>query len=150
VVCLDADEVTVKERKDEIKRLFRRNTPALKAQLVIIVQNRCFETWFLGNRKVYSRNPQDETFKHYCKFYNVSEKDPELMPQFPGFGSIAQFHADYLKRMLKEKGLTYTKEFPGNVGESHYVEALRKRIEDTPSDLKSLKEFFSFCEKIRE
>jgi hypothetical protein len=149
VVCLDADEVTVEERKNEIKQLFLQNSPDLKAQLVIVVQNRCFETWFLGNRKVYSRNPQDETFKQYCKFYNVSEKDPELMPQFPGFDSIAQFHVDYLKRMLKEKGIRYTKRFPGNVGESPYVEALKKRIEDRPTDLKSLKEFFSFCEKIR-
>lgn len=149
VVCLDADETDVEERKAEINRIFQYSSFELKAELVIIVQNRCFETWFLGNRKVYSRNPQDETFRQYCEFYNVSEKDPESMPKFRGFDSISQFHVDYLKKMLKEKGIRYTKHYPGNVGEPHYIKALQKRIEDKPNDLKTLKEFFSFCETIQ-
>ncbi len=148
-VCLDADEVEVQERKDEIDRLFQPGSIKMNAGLMILVQNRCFETWFLGNRKVYSRNPQDETFKRYCKFYNVSKDDPESMPGFPGFNSFAQFHEDYLKRMLREKGIRYTKRNPGNVGEPSYIEALQKRVDDSPGHLKTLQEFFSFCENLR-
>jgi len=150
VICLDADESTVQERKEEIKQLFDLRSLELKAEPVIVVQNRCFETWFLGNRRVYSRNPQDEIFRQYCHFYNVSVEDPELMPNYPGFNRTVQFHEDYLKRMLREKGIRYTKLNPGNVGEAHYIKELKKRIEDKPEDLQSLQYFFSFCESLKE
>ncbi|MCK4764754.1 MAG: hypothetical protein KAW12_21325 [Candidatus Aminicenantes bacterium] len=148
VVCLDADEFTVEERKEEVAKTFRGASFELKAELVVIVQNRCFETWFLGNRKVYPRNPQDERLRDYTKFYNVSEKDPEIMEKFPGFNRIAQFHGDYLKRMLGEKNIPYTKKNPRGVRESAYVEALQKRIKDKPGQLETLKTFFSFCESV--
>jgi hypothetical protein len=147
-VCMDADESTVEEKKEEINEIFQPGSMELKAELVIIVQNRCFETWFLGHRKVYPRNPQNEIFRENCKFYNVSVNDPEMMPNFAGFNSVAQFHEDYLKRMLREKGIRYTKPNPGNVGEPHYIEALQKRTENTPDHLKTLKYFFQFCESI--
>lgn len=148
-VCLDADEMAVQERKDEINRLFQSDSVEMNAELMIVVQNRCIETWFLGNRKVYSRNPQDETFKRYSKFYNVSKNDPEAMPGFPGFKSLAEFHYNYLRLMLKEKGIRYTKKYPGNVGEPPYIEALQKRVDDSPGHLKTLQEFFSFCASLR-
>jgi hypothetical protein len=149
VVCLDADESTVEERNDEIRRKLEIESIKPNAELVIFVQNRCLETWFLGNRKVFSRNPQDKTFKQYCRFYNVSERDPELMPIFPGFNSAAQFHEDYLKRMLREKGIRYTKNNPNDVGEAHYVKELQKRVADCPDHLNSLRDFFSFCRSLK-
>jgi hypothetical protein len=148
VVCLDADEDAIEERKVEINGIFQPDLQELKAELVVIVQNRCFESWFLGNRKVYPRNPEDESLRQYCKFYNVSVNDPEMMPNFAGFNRIAQFHEDYLKRMLKEKGIHYTKRNPREVGESHYIEELKKRVTDAPQQLKTLQDFFRFCESI--
>ena len=145
VICLDADECTIEKRKEEIQTYLHTSSIKFEAKLVIIVQNRCFETWFLGNRKVFSRNPQDEIFKKYCLFYNVSTHDPERMLSFPGFGSISQFHEDYLKRMLLEKGTRYTKKYPGDVGKSYYIKELKKRAADCPDHLISLQEFFSFC-----
>jgi len=148
VVCLDADESTVENRRKEIQKIFQANAQQLKVEPVIIVQNRCFETWFLGNRKVYPRNPQDRILRKYCSFYNVSKSDPETMPNFTGFGSIAQFHADYLKRMLREKDICYTKKNPGDVGERHYLKSLQKRVMDNPTHLKTLQDFFIFCKSI--
>lgn len=149
VVCLDADEVTIEERKQEIMGIFKPDLLELKAELVVIVQNRCFETWFLGNRKVYPRHPQEDLLRQYCQFYNVSEKDPEMMPNFAGFYSIAQFHADYLKRMLREKRIPYSKGNPREVGESHYIKELKKRVADTPQHLKTLQNFFHFCDSFQ-
>jgi len=148
VVCLDADEATVQERIQEVERMVPSESDELNVKLVIIVQNRCFETWFLGNGKVYPRNPQDETFKRYCKFYNVSKKDPELMPKSFDL-SYGQFHKDYLKKMLKEKNIHYTEQHPRGVGEEPYIKALQKRVEDSPEHLKTLQKFFSFCENLR-
>lgn len=151
VICVDADEVSVEERKEEIQQAFECNSLDVNAKVVIVVQNKCFETWFLGNRRVYTRNPQDGVFREYCKFYNVSSEDPEAMPILPGFkGNTAKFHQDYLKRMLKEKDIRYSKKNPGTVGESTYVEALKKRVKDKPGDLKSLQHFFNFCQDLEE
>lgn len=147
-ICLDADEVTVEERKKEVLRRFENDSLNMAAELVIIIQNRCFETWFLGNRKAFPRNPQDETFRSFCEFYDVSKKDPELMPAYPGFDSVSRFHEAYLKRMLNEKGVRYTKKNPGNVGEPTYVDALKKRVDLRPGDLQTLREFFSFCTRL--
>lgn len=149
VVCLDADEADIEERKGEIMGIFQPDLQELKAELVIIVQNRCLETWFLGNRKVYPRRPQEDLLRQYCQFYNVSEKDPEMMPNFAGFNSISQFHADYLKRMLREKRILYAKGNPREVGESHYIEELKKRVTDTPQHLKTLQNFFHFCDSFQ-
>lgn len=148
VICMDADEASTEERKEAIMGIFKPGLQELKAILVIIVQNRCFETWFLGNRKVYPRNLEDDCLRKYCQFYNVSVKDPEMMPTFAGFSSIAQFHGDYLKRMLKEKRIHYTKQNPREVGESYYIEELRKRVTDEPQHLKTLQDFFRFCNAI--
>lgn len=146
VVILDADESTVNERKDEVFEQIE--SCNLNAELIVVVQNRCFETWLLGNRSAYSRNPQNEILQSYTKFYNVSRKDPEAMPNFPDFNEIQQFHKDYLKRMLAEKGIRYTAANPREVGESYYIKELEKRTTETPGHLKTLKEFFSFCDSI--
>ena len=51
-ICLDADEETVDDRILEIYQFLEANSVRInpETQLKIIIQNRCFETWFLGNR----------------------------------------------------------------------------------------------------
>jgi hypothetical protein len=112
VICLDADELSVEERINEINDLIGRKNIKLKAELVVIVQNRCIETWFLGNRKVYTRNPQNHPFVEYTQFYNVCENDPELLGKYQGFNTVSQFHIKYLKEMFKEKNISYSKTNP--------------------------------------
>ncbi len=147
VVCLDADEFTVNERIDEIKKRIETEKLNISAELVIIVQNRCFETWFLGNTKVYTRNPQGD-FLDYSKYYNVSKSDPELMGKINGFeGSISIFHEKYLEKMLLEKNMRYSKCNPYSVCEEAYLKQLISRTENT-NHLVSLKTFLMFCEQI--
>ncbi|NET62591.1 MAG: hypothetical protein F6K47_42810, partial [Symploca sp. SIO2E6] len=51
VICIDADEDTVDARKKYIYDSIQKNNIELgKTQLVLIIQNRCIETWLLGNR----------------------------------------------------------------------------------------------------
>ena len=71
------------------------------------------------------------------------------MPNFAGFNRIAQFHVDYLKQMLREKGIRYTKTNPWEVGESYYIEELKKRVADTPQHMKTLQDFFHFCDSFQ-
>lgn len=53
VVALDADQSTVEDRIDEINESLSNNhIQLIGAELRIIVQNRCIETWLLGNRRI--------------------------------------------------------------------------------------------------
>jgi hypothetical protein len=149
ILCLDADESTVNERIQQINNFIEKEGLKLRSTgFKIIVQNRCLETWFLGNRVVYPRQPKRKTFREYSKFYNVSIDDPELMKLYIGFKSISFFHYSYLKEMLLERHIKYTKNTPRAVTEPQYINQLIARVEDT-EHLQSLKDFFDFCNSIR-
>jgi hypothetical protein len=153
VICIDADAATVSQRKAKVFKLLEESKINLVGtSLKIIVQNRCIETWFLGNRKVYTRNPQKDTnFIKYSRYYNVSENDPERMDKPDAYQhSIARFHLAYLKAMFNERGrMTYSKSNSKEVQKESYFNELQNRVKDEPSHLSSFAEFLDFCLKIR-
>ncbi|MEP0855168.1 hypothetical protein [Trichocoleus sp. DQ-U1] len=125
VVCLDAEENTVPDIRKEIDEFIRKESFELgKTKLVIIVQNRCLETWFLGNRKIYSKNPQNQPLLNYSRYYDVSVDDPELMDKYNDFNTHAQFHGAYLKALFEEKNIIYNKRNPGDVLKAYYLAEL--------------------------
>lgn len=150
ILCLDSDEVTITERKQEINDYLSENQNlknALgKTQLKIIVQNRCIETWLLGNRKIYTRNPQDKDLLDYTRYYNVADDDPEKMGKYNS-NTHAAFHEKYLKALFKAKNMKYSKEMPRDAQEGYYLEELQRRVTET-EHLSTLKEFIDFCQMI--
>jgi hypothetical protein len=151
VVCLDAEENTVDELKDEIYEFIKAQKLVLKnTELVIIMQNRCIETWLLGNRKIYSKQPQHQPLLDYTRHYNVAEKDPEVMEKYHGFNTHAQFHESYLKALFAAKNISYSKRNPGDVLEAFYLEQLLKRITDEPQHLMTFRDFINFCDIIKK
>lgn len=149
VLCLDADEDTVSERQDEIHECIREKKLELgNTELVIIVQNRCIETWFLGNRKVFLRNPQTQPLLNYTRYYDVSNNDPENMGKYKGFATHAKFHQAYLKAIFRARRISYTKRNPGDVLKEEYLEQLRQRLRDKPGQLPTLGQFLQLCDKI--
>ena len=82
-----------------------------KTQFKIIVQNKCLETWFWANPKIFKRNPKNDFLRECVAYYNVKKDDPELMEKLPDFeGSISVFHSSYLQELLAERNVKYTKE----------------------------------------
>lgn len=148
-ICLDSDDETVLDKKNEVLDFISNNNIKLiNCSLAIIVQNKCIETWFLGNKRVYSRQPLSQELRRYTSFYNVQENDPELM------GSIdettcAQFHEVYLSEMLREKNIRYTKKNPNGVIEKYYLIEIIKRQTET-NHLLSFKDFLDFCTSIKK
>lgn len=149
IISLDADELTVAERINEVQsKILKENIKLVNCQLEIIVQNRCMETWFMGNRKVFPRNPTKD-FEHFFRFYNVSENDPEQMEKPRDFnGAIGKFHKQYLKMMLAEKNIRYSETIPNAVGELEYLQQLQKRVEEFPDHLKTLYSFIVLLQNI--
>lgn len=149
VLYLDADEDTISERQDEIHECIREKKLELgNTELVIIVQNRCIETWFLGNRKVFLRHPQTQPLLDYTRYYDVSDNDPEKMGKYKGFATHAQFHHAYLKAIFRARKIRYTKRNPGDVLKEEYLEQLQKRIRDKLGQLPTLGHFLQLCDKI--
>ncbi len=128
-ICLDAEDDPPEDRAREIEtRLARKPSNTLHH---IIIHNCCIETWFLGNSRLMKKNPQSERLRRFKEFYDVSVKCPELMECPAGYGVKAHFHLDYLKEMMIEKGLSYTKENPREVQKRTYLAALAKRHDKT-------------------
>ena len=150
VLCLDADEDTISDRQDEIHECIREKKLELgNTALVIMVQNRCIETWFLGNRKVFLRNPQTQPLLDYTRYYDVADKDPENMGKYKGFATHAKFHEAYLKAIFGARRISYTKRNPGDVLKKEYLEQLQKRIRYKPKQLLTLGHFLKLCDKIK-
>lgn len=150
IIALDAEELTVEYRKSKVYEHLEKANIALNknCKLEIIVHNRCMETWFLGNPKVYKRNPQGKTFRQNTAHYNVEINDPELMEKLPEFSRTAHFHESYLREMLKEHDIRYRKSRPKEVTEKYYFEELVKRVQNFPDHLKSLSSFINLFNRI--
>lgn len=151
VMCIDADEVEVNFRIQEVQSFIEDEQIELNenTEFVLIVQNRCIETWCLGNRRVFKRNPDEEILREYVDFYNVSTNDPELMGKIDDFETHAQFHASYLKEMLYERNIRYTKKNPNGVTNAAYFNELVERNRDT-NHIITFRSFLDFCNKVKE
>lgn len=139
VVVLDADDAVADQRAEEVLQYYTDNCTALVpgVRLIVIVQNRCIETWLLGSKKMFKRNPQSADYREYIEFYNVRENDPELMSAMPPFEFESQFHEAYLIEMFLERNIRYSKRNPGIASSEDYLKTLISRADD--GDLKSFK-----------
>lgn len=152
ILCLDADEATVAERAAEVDshRAELAEPLADATTFRIIVQNRCVETWLLGNRAILPRQPQDAVLRSYIDFYDVRASDPEGMGVAPGFDLHAEFHLAYLKAVFVERNIHYSKNNPGSAGDESHLQQLRLRTQQQPQALRSLQTLFELCDKIVE
>ncbi len=150
VMCIDADEVKVEERRKEVFDFIETNAIKLNpnTEFILIIQNRCIETWCLGNRKVYKRHPRSEELRQYIGFYNVHTNDPELMGKLEAHETHAQFHASYLTEMLAERNIRYTKNFPRGIVEQDYLDELIKRSTKS-NHIQTFRYFLDFCKKVK-
>ena len=151
VICLDSDDCTVDERITEVNDFLIENNIELNDNIEfrIIVQQKCIETWMLGNRNIFKNNPTDTELVKAINFYDVSENDPETMEKPDLFaGSTSDFHYYYLKGMLSERNISYTKKNPRDVIEKHYLDGLIKRSQET-NHIKTFTNFLELCEELK-
>lgn len=154
VICIDTDDNNFEERQEEVNKYlaqFKDENIELNdtCEIILIAQNRCIETWFLGNEKIYKTNPQSSHLKTYQDHYNVKENDPELMPFHNDFDTHANFHFTYLREMLLERNVRYSKNHPRDVAEPYYLDELAKRCNEK-GHLNTFKKFYDFCNLVKE
>lgn len=127
LVCVDAEESPIEEKIEEVRQLAT-GIESTHTQLHIIVHDCCIETWFLGNKKIVARFPQDLCLGRYKAFYDVVTYDPERMPKFEEFVTRPQFHFAYLRRVFRERRLFYSKQNPAAVKDLTYFHELERRF----------------------
>jgi hypothetical protein len=170
VLFVDADRHEVEEpyqrifeRLNDPKKGYKYRKLPENCELVILVQKVCIETWFLGNRKFFVRNPQSELLRQYIHYFDVSTQNPEDLAhefvqtddgssQIFGYNTKALFHESYIRELFKERlqGIAYHKHKPREVQQATYLEQLELRTQTSPTHLLSFQEFIRFCEKIRK
>lgn len=150
VVGLDADALDFQEKICEVEQFVYDSGLSLAgAELFVLPQQVCVETWFLSNRRVIPRNPQDPRMINYVGHYDVRADDPELMGAPEGWcGSLANFHYEYLKAAFAERGLRYSKVMPGHVRDEAFLKRLKERVSDSPRQCGTLRRFFEFTEMV--
>lgn len=152
IICLDGEEIGVEERKLELLSYIEDSEVKLSnfCELHIIVQEVCIETWFLGNRKIVTRNPQSQKLIEYIDYFNVRLEDPELMSLIPNsYRTRAQFHYSYFREVLKEKKISYRKNSSDVVQKKTYFKELVSRISET-EHLRSFNTFYNLLLEIKK
>jgi hypothetical protein len=170
VLIIDADRMQISDRRESAFNAIQERLKEPKFQykglprnctMEILVQRVCIETWFLGNRKFFVRNPQSPLLLQYIQFFDVSIHDPEELASkyrhvdctskyLFGYATIALFHVGYLREIFKERHTSYFKSRPREVKEVSYLNELAKRCTDDSSHLNSFQEFIQFCSDINK
>lgn len=153
VVILDAEEMEVDKRKQEVidKINNHYNNRKMEFDIIILVCNRCFETWLLGCKGLYPKETveRDSFFYPYYNHYNIEECNPEAMlaPEMVD-ETTAKYHFHYLHELLRYKKIRYSKSNPKNIATSEYFNGIVERINST-KDLQTFKEFYDFIFSVK-
>jgi len=131
VICVDSEEMSYQDKYREIEDHISGST--CLAEIRIVVQHFCLETWALGNQVIVT-HPHSELLRKYVNFFNVRVKDPELLPGYSEEElNRAQFAARYLKCALNDKyrRLTYSKSNPTALLHPKYFDRVKQRFQNT-------------------
>lgn len=149
IIVLDSEQYNIEYRKQEVKEKIDEYIEEMGVKInfkyKVFVCNHCFETWLLGNRKLFPDvEPSVESdFWSYYNNYNVKNEDPELLqPPNDVNETIAAYHFHYLHEMCRYNKIRYTKKKPDYMSTKEYFEELVERVKVTPH----LKSFFEFYE----
>ncbi len=127
IISIDSEDMTFNEQYDELNEFL--SDKVCSADVQIIIQHFCFETWALGNKRIGPRNPERGSELHkYKAIFNVLNNDPELLPNYPKEElNRSQFALKYLVTLLKAKNSSYSKRMPNAVINNHFFEGVKKR-----------------------
>ncbi|MDM8525337.1 hypothetical protein QUF80_18355 [Desulfococcaceae bacterium HSG8] len=139
IIAIDSEDQSRQEKYEEVNAFLADKT--CTAEIRIILQHFCLETWLLGNKRVGPRNPKTQELRTFKEYFDVFTDDPELLPDYP-IKSLnrSQFAFLYLKKMLKEKRMNYSKGVPKAICHPRYLEEVKRRHE-TSSHINSFGSF---------
>lgn len=150
LIFLDGDDEGVEKRIEIVTNKINHYPEALSCPFIIFVQNKCLETWLLGNRDFFPTHYSSK-FLPFLSHYNVSDDDPEQMENDLKrhlTSTASLYHERYLRCMLQESGYLYSKSRPAPIiYTEEFINGLKSRLVET-NHLPSLRYFFNFIESL--
>lgn len=142
LISIDSEDMTFQEKYDEITDFL--SGKYCSAQIEIIIQHFCFETWALGNKKIVPRNPSRSSEVYNFKiFFDVLNQDPEDLPPCSKYAlTRSQFAFKYLVALLREKNSNYSKGHPEAVINIQFFNQIKNRLQ-TNKHIKSFNNFLN-------
>lgn len=132
VVVADSHDMSKQEKYQELQEFLSERQCC--AELRVVIQHFCLETWALGNRQFPRRNSTNRRLQSYFRFFDVVQLDPELLPGFPPSDlTRAQFAEVYLRLIIndREPRMTYLKSNPIALLEPSYLNQIKSRLRNT-------------------
>lgn len=129
LICIDSEDLSFSEKQGQMWNFIEKECPRIDCEIKVIVQNHCIETWLMGNKRINISSTSNKELQSYGDFHNVNILDPEDLTSIDE-RSIGRFTFDYLKLMLREKGLSYSKNNIKHVGNKGYFNQLVKRYQN--------------------
>ncbi|MCM1566109.1 MAG: hypothetical protein NC238_09235 [Dehalobacter sp.] len=134
VVAVDSENATRDQRLEKVNKVLACHK--CRVEVKIIIQHFCMETWFLGNKDTFRRNPQDPNLVEFMRIHNVRQEDPELLPGLPEREwNRSNFAYNYIKAGLMDKysnRMFYTKSNAGNlIWTRGFFTQVKARLADT-------------------
>jgi hypothetical protein len=145
VVIVDAEDLSVAERRAELEEVLRE--VGCDVPWALLIADCCVETWLLGHRTLVKRNPASAALRAHLAHYDVTRGDPEHMPSGDPELNRAQYHHAYLREVFRERGLSFTKSDPGDAATVPYLRSLEERCQTT-DHLRSLAELLDFFSRL--
>lgn len=144
VVGIDSEDKEYDEKLSEVKKWVEEETCSVEVKYII--QHFCLETWFLGNKTLFRKKPQDSELISYFNIFDVRSDDPEYLPAHNQEGfNRAKFSYRYLRAGIRDIHGTrkcYSKSNPGIVLENGFYSQVKERC----IKVNHIKSFNSFLE----
>lgn len=141
-ISVDSEDLTYQEKLEEVRSRISQRTCA--AEIRVIVQHFCLETWALGNRRVTGGNPQNQELRAFKAMFDVTAADPELLPGCPERDlNRAQVAYRYLRLCIQERThgrRHYSKKRPYFLCQPTYLDRIHQRY-DTTAHIRSFGAF---------
>jgi len=144
VVGIDSEEKDYDEKLSEVKKWVEEQN--CRVEVKYIIQHFCLETWFLGNKTLFRKKPQDPELASYISIFDVRSGDPEHLPAHNQDGlNRAKFAYRYLRASIRdiyENRKCYSKSNPGIVLENGFYSQVKERC----TKIGHIKSFNGFLE----
>lgn len=129
VVGIDSEDKDYDEKLAEVRGWV--NQQKCRVEVRYIIQHFCLETWFLGNKTLFRKAPQDAELLRYINLFDIRAADPECLPANSQEGlNRAKFAYRYLRAGIRDvhsNRKCYSKSNPGIVLESGFFSQVKER-----------------------
>lgn len=130
VICLDSEDESHEQMLTKVQQ--RLKDKVCNAEIKIVIQHFCLETWFLGNVNLFRGKTKDKELLEYYTKFDVRINDPADLPDYkPKHKNRANFAYYYLRAGIKHthgNQKHYNKHSPGVVQEEQFYKGIYSRF----------------------